>query len=160
MTLKIVGALTLLAVLAGISVSCSRPAAQTQAAQTPAQTDVAAPGPAATTTIPVADTAPAASVAGEYEGDFDDGSGAAVTISGSAPRYTVHVIVGGDGCGGGALGPAQVSSAGVLTVRPSDDASCTITMTPTAHGFSLQENQCSHLHGDTCGFSGEVHRKH
>lgn len=99
-----------------------------------------------------------AKVAGEYEGDFD-GAGAAVTISGAAPRYTVHIIVGGDGCAGGALGPARADRRGVLTVRPTDDAKCTITMTPVARGYSLAEAGCGNLHGDTCGFEGVVHRK-
>jgi hypothetical protein len=100
-----------------------------------------------------------ASAVGEYEGDFD-GAGAAVSISGSAPNYNVHLIVGADGCAGGALGPARANAAGVLTLRPSDDAKCTITMTPTANGYSVAESECSNLHGDTCTFNGTVHRKH
>jgi hypothetical protein len=116
--------------------------------------------PAPAQTAPAAPPAPT-SAAGAYEGDFD-GTGAAITISGSPPHYNVHLIIGGDGCSGGAMGPASVNGAGVLVVRPSDEAAagCTITMTPNAGGYSVAESACSNLHGDTCAFLGDVHRKH
>ncbi|MES1199858.1 MAG: hypothetical protein ABUS57_00200 [Pseudomonadota bacterium] len=161
MNLKAMG-VALFGALIGIAASCSQPATQ-EASKAPAETT--APSESASTLTQVAAQTTAhtasqatASIAGEYEGDFGD-AGAAVTISGSAPHYNVHVIVGGDGCGGGALGPAQADSAGVLTVRPTDDASCRITMTPTAHGYSVAESGCSNLHGDSCAFNGQVHRK-
>lgn len=153
------GALLIVTALAGFSGSCSQPPAQTASGT---QADIAssgqsAPGQAEATVLAAAQAN--VPLAGEYEGEFDGGS-AAVTISGSAPHYDVHIIVGGDGCGGGALGPAQVDGAGVVTVRPTDDASCTITMTPAAAGFSVAENHCSNLHGASCAFSGELHRAH
>ena len=164
MTVKAIGATLALGVLASLSASCSQPT--TQATPQP-QTEAGQPGASAPASMQtVAQTAsPAAqapaSAAGAYEGDFD-GAGALVTISGSPPHYSVHIIVGGDGCSGGALGPASANSSGVLTVRPTDPAAgaCTIAMTPTAHGYSLAESGCSNLHGDTCGFSGDVRRKH
>jgi hypothetical protein len=161
MNLKVVGALLILTALAALGASCSQPPTQAASqAASQAQADTASSShsaPAQTEAAPKLATE--ASLAGEYEGEFD-GATAAVTISGSAPRYNVHIMVGSDGCAGGALGPAQVGGGGVLTMRPTDDASCTITMTPTSGGFSVQEHQCSNLHGDACSFSGELHHAH
>lgn len=159
MNLKIIGALLILTALPSFSAGCSQPPAPAAS-----QADVASPSQSAPAQTEIASLIPAAahagaSLAGEYEGEFD-GASAAVTISGSAPRYNVHIIIGSDGCGGGALGPALVDSAGILTMRPTDDASCTITMTPAAGGFSVQEHQCSNLHGDACAFNGELHHAH
>lgn len=160
MKLKAISAALVLVALAGLAAGCSQPTTQA-----PLQGETAAASPSAPVSMQAAAQTSSAplqatpSAAGEYEGDFD-GAGATVTISGSAPNYHVHLIVGGDGCGGGALGPARASSAGVLTVRPADDARCTITMTPTALGYSVAESGCSNLHGDTCAFNGQVHRKH
>jgi len=155
MNLKLIGVALILGALAGCSQAAPQPQAETTAPSQSAQTSIQGVEQKSSSTPQTT-----ASVAGEYEGDFD-GAGAAVTISGSAPRYTVHLIVGGDGCSGGAIGPASASSSGVLTVRPTDPAAgaCTITMTPTARGYSVAESGCSNLHGDTCAFSGQVHRK-
>jgi hypothetical protein len=149
MKLKMRSALLAVTVLASLGAGCSQPPAQAaQGAQAGADQGAAATSKA--------DSQTATSLAGEYEGEFE-GAAATASISGPAPNYNVHIIIGGDGCGGGALGPARVGAAGALTLRPSDDAQCTITMTPTANGFSVVENQCSGLHGDTCAFSGELH---
>lgn len=162
MNLKTIGVALVLGALAGLAASCSQPTApaapQAQAETAAPSESAPAPMQAAAQTSSAAPQARALA-AGEYEGDFD-GAGATVSISGSAPSYNVHLIVGGDGCGGGALGPARANDAGVLTVRPADDARCTITMTPTASGYSVAESGCSNLHGDTCAFNGQVHRKH
>jgi len=154
----------LLGAIIGVAASCSQPATQDaqQAPAAPAATSESASTatqPAAAPASSTTSQTSAASVAGEYEGDFGD-AGAAVTISGSPPHYNVHIIVGGEGCGGGALGSAQANGAGVLTVRPPDAPSCRITMTPNAHGYAVAESGCGSLHGDTCSFDGQVHRKH
>jgi hypothetical protein len=153
MKLSIACAFLMLAALA--SAGCSQPSAQTTPS-TQGNTPTADEKPAAVTPAAANTQTP---ITGEYEGDFD-GAAASATISGSAPRYTVHIIIGMDGCAGGALGPAQINSAGALIVRPADDADCTITMTPNRNGFSVSENQCQNLHGDLCAFNGELHRSH
>jgi len=155
------GTLLMLTAWIAFSASCTQPAAQNgpQTTPSPAVSSQSTPQESASVLATPAKAAAPTSLAGEYTGEFE-GASAAVTISGSAPRYTVHFIIGSDGCAGGALGPASVSSSGVLTVRPTDDASCTITMTPAASGFSVQEHQCSNLHGDACAFNGNLHRAH
>ncbi|MES1199318.1 MAG: hypothetical protein ABUS48_04985 [Pseudomonadota bacterium] len=150
-------ALLMLATMLGASCSPQPAATATQAPADSAAQATPAPVPAAAQ--PAVASHAAASIAGEYEGEFD-GATAAVTISGSAPRYSVHLIIGADGCAGGALGPARADGAGVLTVKPADDAACTITMTPKAGGYTVAESGCQNLHGDACAFSGELHRAH
>src|SRR5690242_17095909 len=114
MNLTKIAALLALTALAGLGGACSQPPVQS-GPQT--QADAASPSRTeGTTAIPAAASAGGASLAGTYEGELE-GASAQVTISGSAPRYNVHIIIGGDGCAGGALGPAQVGGAGVLTMR-------------------------------------------
>ena len=78
-----------------------------------------------------------------------------VRITGAAPNFRVHIVVGMDGCGGGMEGPATVKAGGALLVV-SDQ--CRVTMTETAKGWRLAEQSCGALHGDACSFDGDIAR--
>jgi hypothetical protein len=98
--------------------------------------------------------------AGRYRGQFDGGNGD-VTIAGPAANgsnYKVDISVGGGASGcGGSVGGVGTATGKVLTLEvPTDNGLCTVTLTRTAGGLSVDESGCAYMHGASCGFSGSV----
>lgn len=103
----------------------------------------------------------AASIVGRFSGPFDGGDGT-VEITGSAPRYHVHILVGADGCGGGVEGPASLDTKGrlVMVAKPApDEQACRVTLTRSGSGWDVaNEGNCGFYHSAACEFSGKVKR--
>ena len=99
------------------------------------------------------------SIVGRFSGPFEGGDGT-VEITGSAPRYHVHILVGADGCGGGVEGPASLDSKGrlVMVAKPAPaEEACQVTLTRSGSGWDVaNEGNCGFYHGASCEFSGKV----
>lgn len=101
---------------------------------------------------------PAASFAGSYRGQFDGGNGT-VTIRGKSPAYQAEInVVGEGGCVAEAKGSATARGNSLVMTLQSPDGRCTITMARSGTTLRMSEQNCSSLHGMSCGFSGTVRK--
>lgn len=102
--------------------------------------------------------AASASFAGSYRGQFDGGNGH-VTIKGKGPTYQAEItVVGEGGCVAEAKGNATARGNNLVMTLQSPDGRCTITMARSGASLRMSEQNCSSLHGMSCGFDGTVRK--
>jgi hypothetical protein len=91
-----------------------------------------------------------------------DGYRQQADIARTAIGYSVSLVVGTEGCSGSFDGAGAVAG-GKLIAHATDpdfpDDKCRIEISRTAHGITVDENDCQTWHGPSCGFDGTLRKR-
>jgi hypothetical protein len=105
--------------------------------------------------------ADAPAFAGKYTSS-KDGYRQQADIARSPTGYSVSLVVGTEGCSGSFDGVGAMEG-GKLIAHATDpdfpDDKCRIAISRTAHGITVDENDCQNWHGPSCGFDGTLRKR-
>jgi hypothetical protein len=114
-----------------------------------------------TSTLNWACAADAPAFAGKYTFS-KDGYRQQADIARTATGYSVSLAAGTEGCSGAFDGVGAVQN-GKLIAHATDpafpDDKCRIEISRTAHGVTVDENDCQTWHGPSCGFGGTLRKR-